>query len=94
MNNSPSIKIKVKPDVLLEELENEAVLLCITNEHYFGLDEVGLKFWTLLDEHKNSNLVVQALLVEYDIDENTAKQDLESFIKKLEQANLVEIVND
>lgn len=94
MTMPTTINVQVNSDVLLEELDGEAVLLSTKNEHYFGLDEIGLRFWKLLDELKNPTLVVQALLAEYDVDENTVKEDLESFILKLEQADLIEVSSE
>ena len=94
MENTPSINIQTNSDVLLEELDNEAVLLSTKNEHYFGLDQSGIRFWKLLQEHKNSALVLDALLLEYEVDEDTLRQDLERFIHELEQAQLIEIIQN
>ncbi len=89
MKEPSTIKVTINPDVLLEELDNEAVLLSTKSEHYFGLDEMGLTFWKLLNEHKESALVLKAIVAEYDVDHNSASQDLVDFIQQLEQANLV-----
>lgn len=91
MKKTQSIYIEINPDVLLEELDNEAVLLSTKNEHYFGLDQSGLSFWKLLQEHQNSNLVIDALLLEYEVEENTLRQDLARFVSELEKANLIEV---
>jgi hypothetical protein len=33
------------PEVLVQELEGEAVLLNLASERYFGLDDVGTRIW-------------------------------------------------
>ena len=40
-------RITVPPDVLVRELDGQAVLLNLENEAYYGLDEVGTRMWTL-----------------------------------------------
>ncbi len=69
MKNNPSIRIKIDPNVLTQELEGEAVLLNLTDEHYFGLDDIGLRFWQLLEQHGNSMDVVQQMKAEYGVPE-------------------------
>jgi len=90
LNNS--IQVKIDPNVLLQELENEAVLLNLTDEHYFGLDDVGLRFWQLLEQFENSEDVIQKMKVEYDAPEETLHQDLSKFIVELESAGLLTIL--
>lgn len=92
MTHRPSIKVKIDPNVLIQELENEAVLLNLTDEHYFGLDDIGLRFWQLLEQHENSAEVIQQMKAEYDAPEETLDQDLGKFIVELESAGLLSIV--
>lgn len=92
MNSNNSIQIKINSNVLLQELDNEAVLLNLTDEHYFGLDDVGLRFWQLLDKHGNSVDVIRDMKVEYDAPEETLHKDLGKFIIELEQAGLLSII--
>lgn len=90
LNNS--IQVKIDSNVLLQELENEAVLLNLTDEHYFGLDDVGLRFWQLLEQFENSVDVIREMNVEYDAPEETLHKDLGRFIVELENAGLLTIV--
>ena len=92
MSSNNSIQVKIDDNVLLQELENEAVLLNLTDEHYFGLDDVGLRFWQLLDKYGDSADVIRDLKVEYDVSEETLHKDLGKFIIELEQAGLLSIV--
>ena len=41
MEISTRVKAYVAPDVLVQELEGEAVLLNVKNGQYYGLDAVG-----------------------------------------------------
>ena len=93
MSDYSSINVKIDPNVLTQELEGEAVLLNLTDEHYFGLDDVGLRFWQLLEQHENSSDVIREMKIEYDVCEETLYRDLGKLIVELENAGLLSITN-
>ena len=37
--------LKPSPQILFQKLGNEAVILHLQSEEYFGLDEVGTRIW-------------------------------------------------
>jgi hypothetical protein len=71
------------PEVLFQPLGNEAVLLNLSNNRYYGLNEVGARMWELLQEHGALEAVVAQMVEEYEIDEATLRQDLEGLIAQL-----------
>jgi hypothetical protein len=81
--------IQVAKDVLVQPLGDEAVLLNLNNDHYYGLDDVGTRMWALLAEHGDPEAVIRQLLLEYEADEPTLRRDLAALIDKLEQAGLI-----
>lgn len=89
MSSYPTIQVNIKPEILLEEIEGEAVLLSLETERYFGLDPIGLLIWRTLEKNPISDVAVKAVLAEYDADEKTAYNDVAAFIVKLEQAGLL-----
>jgi hypothetical protein len=91
MKKYPSIKVNFKAEVLVEELGDEAVLLNSENEHYYGLDAVGLRFWQLLTKYSNTQDTVAEFIAEYDLDEQSAHKDLTKLVIELEKAGLLEI---
>ncbi len=92
MSSSISIKIKINSNVILQEVENEAVLLNLTDEHYFGLDDVGLRFWQTLEQFENTEDAIDSLKNEYDATEEVLYRDLGKFVVELENAGLLSIV--
>ena len=92
MNLDLNQTITLSPDVISQEVSGETVLLDLESEHYFGLDDIGLRFWQLLAQHENSAEVIQQMNVEYDAPEETLHQDLGKFIVELESAGLLSIV--
>jgi PAS domain-containing protein len=75
--------------VLFQEIEGETVLLDPNAERYFGLDNVGTRFWQLLQEHDDLEQIVTVMLDEYDVDEATLRHDLGGLIGRLAAEGLV-----
>lgn len=83
--------VTISSDVLFQELEGEAVLLNLANEHYYGLDDIGTRIWQLLQEEHNVESVVAQMLAEYDVSEALLRQDIANLIEELTQAELVTV---
>jgi hypothetical protein len=82
------------PDVLVQELEGEAVFLNLKSGRYFGLDGVGTRFWQTLTTTASVQAAHEALLAEYDVDEETLKRDLQELLDQLVAHGLVEVGGD
>ena len=84
-------RITLSPDVLVQELGDELVLLDMQSESYFGLNEVGGRFWQLLVEKPDHEAAVQVLLQEFDVDETTLRADLDQLVTDLTDAGLMKV---
>lgn len=69
--------------VFAQEIEGEMVLLDMNTESYFGLDSVASDIWKLLREGKTLRETYEELLEMYDVEPETLRNDLETFIKTL-----------
>ncbi len=87
----PSSQITLSPDVLFQELDNEAVMLHMGSEIYFGLDDVGLRIWQLLEQFGNVGTVVAQMMAEYDVPEEQLRQDINDLLTQLAEAGLVSV---
>ena len=85
------LKAYVAPDVLVQELEGEAVLLNVKNGQYYGLDTVGTRMWTVLTSSGSLQESCGTLLAEYDVDENRLKSDVGRLVENLVEHGLLEI---
>lgn len=88
---NPSSKITIPDSVLHQELDAESVLLELTTETYYGLDDVGTRVWQLLNEHGNVDAIVTALLAEYEVGEATLRGDVERLLGELAGAGLIQL---
>jgi len=84
-------RVSVSPEVMLQELGGEAVLLDLKSESYFGLDEVGTRIWRLVEQHGDLKVVHATLLEEYDVESSRLERDLEDLIGRLVEAGLVNV---
>jgi hypothetical protein len=89
MNGFFPQKIKVFPQVLFQEIGNEAVLLDLKSERYFGLNEVSTRAWQLIKKHGDMHAVCQAMLDEYAVQEAPLYQDLSELVARLVSAGLI-----
>ena len=62
--------------VLVRKAGDETVLLNLNNEHYYGLESVGARFWELVEVHKTFGEAVDVLLAEYEISIEALTADL------------------
>jgi hypothetical protein len=82
------------PDVLFQRVGEEAVLLDLNGEQYFGLNEVGARAWELLGEHSRVEAVCASLLLEFEVGEDELRSDLELLLADLAAAGLIRELPD
>ena len=91
MKSTLDARVAVSPEVMLQEIEGESVLLDLKSECYFGLDPIGTRMWRLIERDGSLRSVHGALLEEYDVEPARLEQDLEMLIEELAKAGLVTI---
>jgi len=85
--------VKISSNVLFQQINNECVLLDMDSEQYYGLDDIGARMWQILSENSETEKALTQLLTEYDIDENTLRQDLLNLITELGNVKLISVEN-
>jgi len=84
-------QIAIEPDVLIQELSGELVLLNLVTEEYFGLDDVGNAMWSALKEADSLQVAYDRLLEHYDVAPELLKQDFLNLIEQFVEHDLVKI---
>jgi Coenzyme PQQ synthesis protein D (PqqD) len=85
-----SSRVTALPDVMYRTVGEEAVILNMKSQVYFGLDPVGVRMWTVLIESGSIQAALESLLAEYDVSEPQLRTDLEAFVEKLVEQGLLE----
>lgn len=73
------------------DLAGEAVILNLKSGVYFGLNEVGARIWTLIQQPQSLRDLRDALLAEYDVAPEVCDRDLLQLIQELKAADLIEV---
>jgi len=84
-----SEQLTIGDDVLYQVIDDELVLLNIANSQYYGLDPIGADMWNMLLEHRDADTVVSRVCEKYEVDEATARCDLQALIQSLRELGLV-----
>lgn len=77
------------PRVLAQQVGEEAVLLDLASECYFGLDPVGARAWQLLQQQSSLATVYEQMRVEFAVAPERLRADLVSFVQKLLDTGLI-----
>lgn len=78
-------------EVLYQEVGEEAVLLDLAGEQYFGLDPVGTRIWNLLDGESGLGRIHATLADQYAADPARIGEDLLALARSLAEAGLVRV---
>jgi len=87
-------RVTMPKDVLISSVEDEAVLLNLNSERYFGLDDVGTRMLSVLTKANSIQSAYEALLDEYDVDAEQLRKDLIDLLNRLIEQDLVEVAGD
>lgn len=77
--------------VRIQQTGDDAVLLDLASERYFGLDAVGVRVWQLLAADPDVSAAYAALASEYDVAAPQLERDLLRLLQQLSDAGLVDI---
>ena len=83
MTVSFSDRVVVPDGVLISQLQKESVILNLESERYYGLDDVGTRFLTVLTSSDSIEAAHEKLSDEYDVDPQRLRQDLLELVERL-----------
>jgi hypothetical protein len=81
--------VRINDDVVFRELEGEAVLLNLETGVYFGLNEVGTRIWSLLQEGVSLTQVLDQIQDEYTVSAEVLQEDLLRLVEQMLEKGLV-----
>ena len=91
MSISFSDRVKIPDDVLISKLQEESVILNLDSERYYGLDDVGTRFLSVLTTSDSIEAAYQRLVSEYDVDRQLLRNDLLELIENLVDKGIISI---
>ena len=87
--------MRVSKDLILREVAGEYILIPVGKaaleiHGMINLSESAVLLWKKLQEDCTEEELVQALLVEYDIDRETAAADVRELIEQMQKIGVIE----
>ena len=72
-------------------LGEESAILNLKNTVYYGLNPVGARIWSLLQQERTVGDLRNALLDEYDVDAERCESDLLVLLMKMRSEGLIQV---
>lgn len=87
--------MRIKKNYVLRKIAENWMVLPLAEEtiNFSGmltLNDSGVMLWNLLEKGTTKDALVAAMLAEYEVSEEVAAADVDSFLEKLIQAGCVE----
>jgi hypothetical protein len=79
----------IPDDVVSRELDGELVVTSLSMGGFLRLDDVGRKIWTMLQEGKDLQGVIEGLRQQFDVDAAECRADVEAFFDDLAERGLL-----
>lgn len=87
---SPETRVSLSKQQVFADLGGETVILNSKTGIYYGLDEVGARVWSLIQEPRKVSEITSALQEEYEVDADRCEKDLSALLRDLEKHGLIE----
>lgn len=87
--------MKIREGYLLRQVAGSSIIVAVGDQavNFDGiktLNETGVFLWKQIDDGKTEEEIVKALMDEYEVDEETAENDVREFVKLLINNGLIE----
>ena len=87
--------MKIKDGFMLREVAGSYIIVAVGNavkefNGMINLNETGALMWRVLEKGGDEQDILTALLNEYEVDEQTAKEDIKEFVNNLAKAGLLQ----
>lgn len=87
-------RIVAAKDQVSCNLAGESVILNLKNGVYYGLDPVGARIWSLIQERKRVGEVRDQILDEYEVERDVCEKELIALLLDLEENGLIDVEAD
>ena len=81
--------IEISDKVVFKTFEDEIILLHLDSGIYFGLDAVGSRFWSLLEQKHDVDAALAVMGEEFDVDRATLERDCRELLGELKEKGLI-----
>ena len=90
----PNNRFEAIKDHLYSEIKEEGVILSLRNGKYYGVNPVGVTIWQAIQSPATLTQIQAAVTREYDVDEETCRREVLTFLEQMVNEELVEVLNE
>jgi hypothetical protein len=83
-----SAALRRSPDLAWQKIGDEGIIMNLAGGHVLGLNPTGALVWSLLEEKDEEGLAA-AVAERFDVDIETARDDVRAFLDVLRERGLV-----
>ncbi len=81
-----------RPDLVATDIDEDKVFLDVPSGKYYGINRVGSAVWELADSPTSVNDICGALMMRFDIDQETCNRETLEFCQSLVDTGSFEVV--
>lgn len=74
---------------IFSNVGGEVVILNLSTNHYYGLNETGTIIWESIEDEPNIQDLIDKVMAEYEIDKEACLNDVQSILQQLESLDLI-----
>ena len=89
-----TIRFQAIKEHLFSLLGDEAVILSLKNGKYYSLNSVGSSIWNVIQAPTSFNEIENAILLEYDVDPQTCRNETVQFLEKMVAEDLILMIDE
>ena len=97
-NDRPAVRwedtVCAAPNQVSSRVGDEVAVLDLDRAIYYGLNPVGARIWSLLQEPVRLDRLAAAVSEEYDVESETVRRDVMELVERLLAEGLVELRNE
>ena len=86
-----NLAIAMPKGVLFQDLGEEVAQLEVESEQCYGLNEIGARMWSLLQQRQPVKQVLSTLHEECEAEEQRLSADLKQFLNQLQSKGLIDL---
>lgn len=86
-------KISLNPDVILQEVGENTVMLHLNDNQYYSMNNETTPMWNVLISANNIDEAIDELHSQYDIKREVLTEDMMSFLEELQKRDIISLVS-
>lgn len=75
-------------------VDNEEVILDLSNGTYYGLNEVGAEVWAMISSPRPIPEICSALEEKYDVERDVLEEDVLDLLADMHEHDLIRVVSE